>query len=886
MNQQPKTVQTIILIAILALVLVVISSSLLTQNSSRLAYSDVLDLFENERVESFVLQGDTLTMTLYASDTAQAGTAAARIGDIETFHKDLDETIAAQSASGILKSYNYLPAVNSIWRSVLPYLVVGVALLFVWFILMNRSGGSPNAMSQFTRANARFGVPNGEAVTFKDVAGADEEKEELSEIVEFLRDPDKFRQLGAKIPKGVLLVGPPGTGKTLLARAVAGEANVAFLSISGSDFVELYVGVGASRVRDLFDQAKRVAPAIVFIDEIDAVGRQRGAGLGGGHDEREQTLNQLLVEMDGFSANEGVIVIAATNRKDILDPALLRPGRFDRQIYVGAPDWRGRAEILQVHARKKPLADNVDLPAIAKATAGFTGADLANLLNEGALLAARNGKAAITQQDLEAAMIKVIAGPEKKSRVVSHSEKMLTAVHEAGHAVCMYCLDSQDPVHLITIIPRAQAGGMTISLPQDDKSYASRNEMFETVVSFLGGRVAEALKLCDISTGASNDLQRATKLARDMVATYGMSDAIGPVSYSSSQEVFIGRDYEKTKPYSEATAGEIDVQVQSIMREAYKRCEEILNIQAMGLKKRMEHIHSRSAVVGLSGGLDSTLALLVMARAFDRMGMPREQIHCVTMPCFGTTDRTYQNACKLSRCLGARLTEVNIKEAVNIHFRDIGHDPEIHDVTYENSQARERTQILMDTANKEGGVLVGTGDLSELALGWATYNGDHMSMYGVNASVPKTLVRHLVRYYADTCGDEELKEVLLDILDTPVSPELLPPKDGKIAQKTEDLVGPYELHDFYLYYMLRAGFTPDKIYRLACLTFEGIYDKETILKWLKTFYRRFFAQQFKRSCLPDGPKVGSVALSPRGDLRMPSDASARIWQDVLEKIEI
>ena len=326
--------------------------------------------------------------------------------------------------------------------------------------------------------------------------------------------------------------------------------------------------------------------------------------------------------------------------------------------------------------------------------------------------------------------------------------------------------------------------------------------------------------------------------------------------------------------------------VPSVKEERDERCEEILNIQAMGLKKRMEHIHSKSAVVGLSGGLDSTLALLVMARAFDRMGMPREQIHCVTMPCFGTTDRTYQNACKLSRCLGAKLTEVNIKEAVNIHFRDIGHDPEIHDVTYENSQARERTQILMDTANKEGGVLVGTGDLSELALGWATYNGDHMSMYGVNASVPKTLVRHLVRYYADTCGDAELQEVLMDILDTPVSPELLPPKDGKIAQKTEDLVGPYELHDFYLYYMLRAGFTPDKIYRLACLTFEGIYDKETILKWLKTFYRRFFAQQFKRSCLPDGPKVGSVALSPRGDLRMPSDASARIWQEVLEKIEI
>ena len=585
MNQQPKTLQTILLVAVLALVLVVLSSSLLTQNGSRLAYSDVLDLFENERVESFVLQGDTLTLTLCGSDAEQAGTATAKIGDIETFHKDLDETIAAQSAAGVLKSYNYLPAANSIWKTALPYLLVGIALLFVWFILMNRSGSGPNAMAQFTRANARFGVPSGESVTFQDVAGADEEKEELSEIVEFLRDPDRFKQLGAKIPKGVLLVGPPGTGKTLLARAVAGEANVAFLSISGSDFVELYVGVGASRVRDLFEQAKRVAPAIVFIDEIDAVGRQRGAGLGGGHDEREQTLNQLLVEMDGFSANEGVIVIAATNRKDILDPALLRPGRFDRQIYVGAPDWRGRLAILQVHARKKPLADNVDLPAVAKATAGFTGADLANLLNEGALLAARRGKAAISQQDLETSMIKVIAGPEKKSRVVSHAEKMLTAVHEAGHAICMYCLDSQDPVHLITIIPRAQAGGMTISLPQDDRSYSSRNEMFETIVSFLGGRVAEAQKLCDISTGASNDLQRATGIARDMVAKYGMSDSIGPVSYAGGQEVFIGRDYEKTKPYSEQTAGQIDAQVQKIMREAYQRCEQILHDHAERLDK-------------------------------------------------------------------------------------------------------------------------------------------------------------------------------------------------------------------------------------------------------------------------------------------------------------
>ena len=324
--------------------------------------------------------------------------------------------------------------------------------------------------------------------------------------------------------------------------------------------------------------------------------------------------------------------------------------------------------------------------------------------------------------------------------------------------------------------------------------------------------------------------------------------------------------------------------VPSVKEERDMRCEEILNIQAMGLKKRMSHIHCQKAMVGLSGGLDSTLALLVIARAFSMMGLPSENIRCITMPCFGTTDRTYQNACKLSQCLGATLTEVNIKEAVNIHFRDIGHDDSVHDVTYENCQARERTQILMDMANQEGAILVGTGDLSELALGWATYNGDHMSMYGVNASVPKTLVRHLVRYYADTCGEKELEEVLLDILDTPVSPELLPPKDGKIAQKTEDLVGPYELHDFYLYYMLRAGFEPDKIYRIACCTFENTYDKETILKWLKTFYRRFFAQQFKRSCLPDGPKVGSVALSPRGDLRMPSDASAAVWMEVLDNL--
>ena len=584
MSQQSKPTSFLVLLVVLAVALLLVSSLLTPNSTQTLQYSDVLDLFRNEKVASFTLEGSSLTMQV-RGDGDTTSTVTAKIGDTEQFRADLDDLIAEQYAAGTLKSYNYLPASDPWYRAAAPYIIGGIVLLIVFFFLSSRANGGPNGMASFTKANARFGIPTSQTVTFQDVAGADEEKEELAQIVDFLQDPKRYSRLGAKIPKGVLLVGPPGTGKTLLARAVAGEAGVSFLSISGSDFVELYVGVGASRVRDLFEQAKKVAPAIVFIDEIDAVGRRRGAGLGGGHDEREQTLNLLLVEMDGFSANEGVIVIAATNRKDILDPALLRPGRFDRQIYVGAPDWRGRLAILQVHARKKPLADNVDLPAVAKATAGFTGADLANLLNEGALLAARRGKAAISQQDLETSMIKVIAGPEKKSRVVSHAEKMLTAVHEAGHAICMYCLDSQDPVHLITIIPRAQAGGMTISLPQDDRSYSSRNEMFETIVSFLGGRVAEAQKLCDISTGASNDLQRATGIARDMVAKYGMSDSIGPVSYAGGQEVFIGRDYEKTKPYSEQTAGQIDAQVQKIMREAYQRCEQILRDHAERLDK-------------------------------------------------------------------------------------------------------------------------------------------------------------------------------------------------------------------------------------------------------------------------------------------------------------
>ena len=575
MSQQSKPTSFLVLLVVLAVALLLVSSLLTPNSTQTLQYSDVLDLFRNEKVASFTLEGSSLTMQV-RGDGDTTSTVTAKIGDTEQFRADLDDLIAEQYAAGTLKSYNYLPASDPWYRAAAPYIIGGIVLLIVFFFLSSRANGGPNGMANFTKANARFGIPTSQTVTFQDVAGADEEKEELAQIVDFLQDPKRYSRLGAKIPKGVLLVGPPGTGKTLLARAVAGEAGVSFLSISGSDFVELYVGVGASRVRDLFEQAKKVAPAIVFIDEIDAVGRRRGAGLGGGHDEREQTLNQLLVEMDGFSSNTGVIVIAATNRKDILDPALLRPGRFDRQIYVGTPDWRGREAILKVHAKDKPLADNVNLESLAKATAGFTGADLANLLNEAALLAAGKNRAVITMKDMEEAMIKVIAGPEKRSRVVSTYERKLTAFHEAGHAIAMYCLPTQDPVHMITIVPRGMAGGMTISLPQDDQTFVSKSEMFETIVGFLGGRVAEQLKLDDISTGASNDIQRATAIARDMVSKYAMSDSLGPVCYSSGNEVFIGRDYEKTKSYSEAVAGRIDDEVQSILTAAYQKCTDIL----------------------------------------------------------------------------------------------------------------------------------------------------------------------------------------------------------------------------------------------------------------------------------------------------------------------
>ena len=518
MSQQSKPTSFLVLLVVLAVALLLVSSLLTPNSTQTLQYSDVLDLFRNEKVASFTLEGSNLTMQVRGGGDTTS-TVTAKIGDTEQFRADLDDLIAEQYAAGTLKSYNYLPASDPWYRAAAPYIIGGIVLLIVFFFLSSRANGGPNGMANFTKANARFGIPTSQTVTFQDVAGADEEKEELAQIVDFLQDPKRYSRLGAKIPKGVLLVGPPGTGKTLLARAVAGEAGVSFLSISGSDFVELYVGVGASRVRDLFEQAKKVAPAIVFIDEIDAVGRRRGAGLGGGHDEREQTLNQLLVEMDGFSSNTGVIVIAATNRKDILDPALLRPGRFDRQIYVGTPDWRGREAILKVHAKDKPLADNVNLESLAKATAGFTGADLANLLNEAALLAAGKNRAVITMKDMEEAMIKVIAGPEKRSRVVSTYERKLTAFHEAGHAIAMYCLPTQDPVHMITIVPRGMAGGMTISLPQDDQTFVSKSEMFETIVGFLGGRVAEQLKLDDISTGASNDFRE----PRPLRATWSRS---------------------------------------------------------------------------------------------------------------------------------------------------------------------------------------------------------------------------------------------------------------------------------------------------------------------------------------------------------------------------
>ena len=573
-------ISILLYVLILALVFSFLMRVLQPQNDG-LSYSQVVSLLENGKVKAFVVQGDTITLQLSEPHAGKTVLVAA-LSDVEQFRQEQWDTIQKLSAAGTLESYDFRNGREaSPYDWVIPLTLAGLIVLLVWFLLVSRSNSnSSNPLASFGRARANLGAPGGNKVTFDDVAGADEEKAELQEVVDFLRDPKKYTAIGARIPHGILLVGPPGTGKTLLAKAVAGEADVQFLSISGSDFVEMYVGVGASRVRDLFNQAKKIAPAIIFIDEIDAVGRKRGSGLGGGHDEREQTLNQMLVEMDGFDRTEGVIVLAATNRADILDPALLRPGRFDRQIYVGAPDCKGREEILRVHAKNKRLDDSVDLHTVALATSGFTGADLSNLMNEAAILAARDNRPALNMNDLNEAVMKVVAGPEKRSRVRLQEDLRLTAIHEAGHAVAMYHLPTHDPVRQISIIPRGQALGLTWSLPQSESSHLTRNQMYEQIVGLLGGRVAEALFLGDISTGASNDIDRASKLARDMIARYGMDEALGTISYTTGDEVFIGRDYEKTKSYSEKIAGTIDERVKLLMDKAYTQCEDILKKDA------------------------------------------------------------------------------------------------------------------------------------------------------------------------------------------------------------------------------------------------------------------------------------------------------------------
>ena len=573
-------------------------SNLFTTTQDTLPYSKVVELFNKEQVRQFVVQDQTITMQLNKPYNGQTAITAP-LADPESFRQEMHETFAEQTASGVLENYNFVPDKGfSPYTLILPLLVVGLVILFVWALLMGRMSSAGNPMNGFSKARTVLGVPGDKKVTFDDVAGADEEKEELQEIVDFLKNPEKFTEIGARIPHGLLLVGPPGTGKTLLARAVAGEAGVQFLSISGSDFVEMYVGVGAGRVRDLFEQARKIAPAIVFIDEIDAVGRKRGSGLGGGHDEKEQTLNQLLVEMDGFTRSEGVIVLAATNRPDILDPALLRPGRFDRQIHVGRPDVKGREEILKVHAKDKKLDASVNLKTVARSTAGFTGADLSNLLNEAAILAARANRPVLTMEDMNEALMKITAGPAKKSRVQTRKDLKETAVHEAGHAVAMYNLPTHDPVRQITIVPRGQSLGATWYLPKDDSSNLTRNEMYEQIVSLLGGRVAEALFLGDISVGASNDIDRATKLAKDMVARYGMCEKLGTVSYLDGGEVFIGRDYQTTKSYSEKVAGTIDDEVRALIDKAYDHCKQILTDNSDKLHKVVDFLLEKETMTG------------------------------------------------------------------------------------------------------------------------------------------------------------------------------------------------------------------------------------------------------------------------------------------------
>ena len=566
--------------------------------TDNLSYSQIVELFQNQQVKSFTVQEQKIILNLH-TPYGTKDKLVCNLADPGTFRQETWQTIQIQAQKGVLESYDFVPAEPfSFFDLVWPLLIVGIILLFVWFMLMSRAQGGGNPMSNFGKARTVLGVPDGKKVTFDDVAGADEEKQELQEIVDFLRNPEKFKNIGARIPHGLLLVGPPGTGKTLLARAVAGEADVQFLSISGSDFVEMYVGVGASRVRDLFDQAKKIAPAIIFIDEIDAVGRKRGSGLGGGHDEKEQTLNQLLVEMDGFGRTEGVIVMAATNRPDILDPALLRPGRFDRQIHVGKPDVKGREEILKVHGKNKRLDGNVSLKTVARSTSGFTGADLSNLLNEAAIMAARENSIVIRMEHLNEAMMKIVAGPAKRSRVQTRRDLKTTAIHEAGHAIATYLLPTQDPVLHITIVPRGQSLGSTWSLPHDDSSNMTRNEMYEEIVTLLGGRVAEDLFIGDISVGASNDIDRATKLAKDMIARYGMCEKLGTVSYLDGGEVFIGRDYQNTKSYSEKVAATIDDEVKLLIDKAYEHCKQLLSDNAQKLNQVVDYLLEHESMTG------------------------------------------------------------------------------------------------------------------------------------------------------------------------------------------------------------------------------------------------------------------------------------------------
>ncbi len=591
-----KIISIILYIAILALLFSWIVGAF-GIGGGDMTYSQVVSQLENGNVKNFYVYDGQIHLQLHNAVNGKTEVSA-KMADADAFRREMWDVIQTQSAAGTLESYDfYAPKDYTPYSWILPLLIVGLAVVLVYVLLMSRAANN-NPLNNFGKARTVLGVPDNRKVTFADVAGADEEKAELQEVVDFLRDPGKYTAIGARIPHGLLLVGPPGTGKTLLARATAGEAGVQFLSISGSDFVEMYVGVGASRVRDLFDQAKKIAPAIIFIDEIDAVGRKRGSGLGGGHDEKEQTLNQLLVEMDGFGRTEGVIVLAATNRPDILDPALLRPGRFDRQIHVGRPDVKGREEILKVHAKNKKLDNSVNLKTVARATAGFTGADLSNLLNEAAIIAARNNRPVLTMEDMNEALMKITAGPAKKSRVQTRKDLKETAIHEAGHAVAMYFLPTHDPVRHITIIPRGQSLGTTWYLPKDDSSNLTRNQMYEQIVGLLGGRVAEALFVGDISVGASNDIDRATKLARDMVARYGMCEKLGTVSYLDGGEVFIGRDYQTTKSYSEKVAATIDDEVKLLIDKAYDHCKQILSDNAEKLQAVVDYLLEHESMTG------------------------------------------------------------------------------------------------------------------------------------------------------------------------------------------------------------------------------------------------------------------------------------------------